>query len=197
GSFFENGVTVNTFAVSDAMGNTSSCSFSLTVVDAPLILINSIMHDVNSQGVGSILITVIGSGGYTFAWTKNGQPYSNVEDLTGLSAGVYGLVLSDSNGCTAAIPPILISNFVGQENPGLAPVIRLMPNPATDLLYLEVSNTQLESVSICDMRGAVLRDMHAEEWSRGIFVGQLPAGMYVLKARLSDGRLWVEKWMKK
>jgi hypothetical protein len=197
GSFFENGVTVNTFAVSDAMGNTSSCSFSVTVVDAPLILINSIMHDVNSQGVGSILITVIGSGGYTFAWTKNGQPYSNEEDLTGLSAGVYGLVLSDSNGCTASIPPILISNFVGQENPGLAPVIRLMPNPATDLLYLEVSNAQLESVSICDMRGAVLRDMHAEEWSRGIFVGQLPAGMYVLKARLSDGRLWVEKWMKK
>lgn len=197
GSFFENGVTVNTFVVSDAMGNTSSCSFSVTVVDAPLILINSIMHDVNSQGVGSILITVIGSGGYTFAWTKNGQPYSNEEDLTGLSAGVYGLVLSDSNGCTAAIPPILISNFVGQENPGLAPVIRLMPNPATDLLYLEVSNTQLESVSIFDMRGAVLRDMHAEEWSRGIFVGQLPAGMYVLKARLSDGRLWVEKWMKK
>lgn len=196
GSFFENGLTVNTYVVSDAQGNTSSCSFSVTVVDAPLILINSIMHDVNSQGVGAILITVIGSGGYTYSWTKDGQLYSNQEDLTGLGAGVYGLVLSDLNGCTASIPPILISNFVGQENPGLEPFCRLLPNPATDFLYIEVANALLASVSICDMQGVELKSIHAEELGRGVFIGALPSGMYVLKAQLSGGRLWVEKWIK-
>jgi hypothetical protein len=50
---------------------------------------------------GSISInTVGGTSPYSYAWTKNGSAYSTTANLTNLSPGNYGLIVTDANGCT-------------------------------------------------------------------------------------------------
>ena len=49
------------------------------------------------------------SGGtppYTFTWNPGG--FATTEDISGLSAGVYTVVINDSNGCVSPNPPIVI-----------------------------------------------------------------------------------------
>ncbi len=53
-------------------------------------------------GPGAISITVTGgSGNYTYAWTGPGSFSSTNQDLTGLAAGVYNLIVSDGT-CDAS-----------------------------------------------------------------------------------------------
>lgn len=50
---------------------------------------------------GSISInTVGGTTPYTYAWTKNGSVYATTANLTNLTPGNYGLIVTDANGCT-------------------------------------------------------------------------------------------------
>ncbi|AOC93253.1 hypothetical protein BB050_00097 [Flavobacterium anhuiense] len=62
------------------------------------------------NATGAINITTAGgTTPYTFAWKKNNADYANTEDLTGLTAAIYSLVVTDNNGCTAALNNIAIT----------------------------------------------------------------------------------------
>ncbi len=50
---------------------------------------------------GNISInTTGGTSPYSYAWTKNGSAYATTANLTNLSPGNYGLIVTDANGCT-------------------------------------------------------------------------------------------------
>lgn len=50
---------------------------------------------------GSIdLVVTGGSAPYTFAWTGPNGYFANTEDIIGVGAGTYDLIISDDNGCT-------------------------------------------------------------------------------------------------
>lgn len=50
---------------------------------------------------GSITTTTIGgTSPYSYAWTKNGSSYGTTANISNLSAGNYGLIVTDANGCT-------------------------------------------------------------------------------------------------
>jgi hypothetical protein len=84
--------------VTDAAGCTDAASFTIT---EPAVLDISETHiDVSIFGGndGSIDLTVSGgTGPYTYQWNDG----STDEDRTGLSAGVYTVMVTDANGCTA------------------------------------------------------------------------------------------------
>lgn len=49
---------------------------------------------------GLISITVFGgTSPYTYAWTKNGLPFSTVEDISNLGPGIYTVSVTDANSC--------------------------------------------------------------------------------------------------
>jgi len=55
---------------------------------------------------GSIDITVTGgTPEYTFAWTKDGDEYSDAEDIVNAGAGVYTVEVTDASGCTTSLGP--------------------------------------------------------------------------------------------
>ncbi|NNM16172.1 MAG: hypothetical protein HKO56_05890, partial [Bacteroidia bacterium] len=79
----------------------SSCTASIsTVVTEPSILnasINTINVTCNSFADGSIDLSVSGgTSPYTYSWSNN----EVTEDITGLLAGVYTVIVTDANGCT-------------------------------------------------------------------------------------------------
>ena len=50
---------------------------------------------------GAIDITATGTGPFTFDWDTDGTgDFDDTEDLTGLNAGTYNVVVKDANGCT-------------------------------------------------------------------------------------------------
>lgn len=52
--------------------------------------------------IGAISLNVAGgNGGYTFAWTKDGQPAGTSQNLTDLTAGLYTVQVTDSKGCSS------------------------------------------------------------------------------------------------
>jgi HYR domain. len=188
GAVFSEGITTIVFRASDTNGNVATCSFNIVVNWVPDILIDEIVNDVNGQGVGAISVTPVGSGGFTYAWNRNGQPFATTEDLTGLTAGAYTLTITDVNSCTSALAPIIITNSVSTYEPGQTGALRLWPNPAVAYIMLETVDMTIHAAQIFDLKGALVKTLTASDVAGEIQVGELPEGMYCLKAQLADGR---------
>src|SRR5690606_33958267 len=53
------------------------------------------------ESTGSIDLTITGgTQPYTVSWEKDGSEYSTDQDLSGLEAGIYQLILTAPGGCT-------------------------------------------------------------------------------------------------
>lgn len=197
GSVFPPGETVQVFRVTDVSGNSSTCSF--TIVAEPPVTIDLVEKnpDVNNAGVGSINVAVGGGAGLlTFAWTKDGQPFANTEDLSGLQQGTYILTVTTAAGCTATSGPIEIGNTVNTGEPGQQLSVRVFPNPVRKTMRLEMQGIQPVDIRILDMHGRLIRILEPAEWTTEIDVSTLPQGMYNLNL-LSEKGFWkVVKWIK-
>lgn len=196
GSIFNDGVAVIVYQATDASGNTATCAFSIIVNPVPDILIDNVTNDVNGQNVGAISVTPVGNGGYTYAWNKNGQTFASTEDLTGLGAGAYTLTITDVNGCTSALAPILLTNTVGTSEAGEFGTVRLWPNPAHAAIQLEIIDLEVIAAQIMDLRGGLVKTIQPAELLGEIEIQELPEGMYCLLISTSQGRILSLKFLK-
>ena len=90
----------NTFVVTDANGCTVTDVITLTEPDALVLSAQSEATLCGNGSDGSIDLTVVGGTlPFTFAWSNA----STDEDPVGLSAGVYIVLVTDDNGCTATL----------------------------------------------------------------------------------------------
>lgn len=104
------GLTAGTYVstVTDALGCVSTAT---VVITQPPVLTLSTSNQSATCGMSNGTATAsVGGGtpGYTYSW-NNGQTTSTA---TGLSAGVYSILVTDANGCTQTIP-VTISSSVG------------------------------------------------------------------------------------
>ncbi|OEK07022.1 hypothetical protein BFP71_05025 [Roseivirga misakiensis] len=94
------GVTAGNYSVviTDANGCTLNDSFTITQPSSPLTKTEAVQQiTCNGAADGIINLTVSGGAGpYTFNWSNG----STAEDLSGLTAGSYTVVITDNNGCT-------------------------------------------------------------------------------------------------
>jgi hypothetical protein len=92
------GIPAGTYTV--VVTDNSNCSVTITAsvlnqTGAFAISASNVIDDDCNQSNGSINIDVVGAGPYTYAW-DSGQ---TTQDITGLSAGTYTVVVSDGAGC--------------------------------------------------------------------------------------------------
>jgi subtilisin-like proprotein convertase family protein len=92
------GLSAGTYnvVVSDANGCTDSASFNLNNISS--INIASTVTKVTCAGGNNGAIDLVTSGGtspYTFLWSNG----ATTEDVSGLSAGIYTINITDDNGC--------------------------------------------------------------------------------------------------
>ena len=196
GSIFNDGTSVIVYQATDVSGNTATCAFTITVNGVPDILIDNVSNDVNGQNIGAISVTPVGNGGFTYAWNKNGQTFASTEDLTGLGAGAYTLTITDVNGCTSALAPILLTNTVGTSEPGELGSVRLWPNPAHVAVQLEIIDLEVITAQIMDLRGGLVKTIQPEELTGAIEIQELPEGMYCLLISTTRGRVFSLKFLK-
>ena len=197
GSAFNDGETLQFFRATDGSSNTSTCSFSVIVYPIPDMLIDGTNNDQNGQGVGNISITAIGGGGgFTYAWNRNGQFFSTDEDLTGLNAGSYTLTVTDVNGCTSALAPVIITNTVGANEPSEKGSIRLFPNPTSTSFQLDIIDLEVVAATILDTRGRIVYLLQPNEWENEVLVDHLSTGVYFLRLATENGRVLTLKFVK-
>ncbi len=147
GSVFPTGTTTQTFEYTDASGNTSTCSFDITVADE--LTFGAVLSDATCAGAcdGAVGLTI--SGGLqpvTVTWSNGG-------DGTGLCAGSYSATVSDADGCSTVLdftigeplPLELTLNFTNPVCPDdLTGTIEAVVTGGTPLYSFDWSNGSTE-----------------------------------------------------
>ncbi|MEL6837618.1 MAG: SprB repeat-containing protein, partial [Bacteroidota bacterium] len=94
------GLSAGTYTVTVTDGNNCTTVESFTITEPPVLVASldgSEDADCNGAATGSIdLMVVGGTGPYTYLWSTG----ATTQDLTGLNAGTYSVVVTDANGCT-------------------------------------------------------------------------------------------------
>lgn len=187
GAVFPIGTTTQTYSYTDDGGNVGTCTFTVTIFEPVALEVVSIADDVNSQGVGAIDITASGgTAPYTFKWTKDGAYFSDSEDVSGLSEGVYSVVVTDANGCEIVKESIVVGNTVSTKEPAWLKGVRMQPNPTgglTRVLFSQIPASTLE-ISVTDATGRILLAQISEgQYEISLDCSLLPDGMYIVRFR--------------
>lgn len=116
GTPFAEGLCAGTYTltVTDANGCVVQETFSIQGPD-PLAL--AATSAASECGVCNGSISVQASGGtadYLYLWTLNGAIFGTADSLDGLCAGLYEVVVTDANGCVAALA-VPLSDIEGEE----------------------------------------------------------------------------------
>ncbi|NOQ72760.1 MAG: T9SS type A sorting domain-containing protein [Crocinitomix sp.] len=174
---------VGTYTYTSTSDSDDDCGFSIdiTVYDALEITYTTVAEDAGSDGAINVTVTG-GNPAYVFDWDNDGTgDFDDTEDLTGLIAGDYVVVVMCDAGCTAT-ETVVLGNLAGiEEVNGLQVVV--YPNPATGFVTISLDGTfnyQLSTIN----GDLVLKGngFNAEE----IALDELAKGMYMLNIFAGD-----------
>jgi SprB repeat/HYR domain/Secretion system C-terminal sorting domain len=77
-----------------------------------------------------------------------------------------------------------------------APVLRLRPNPANAVLYVDLTDFKVLNARIFNVLGGYVRTLGCDELQTGIDVSGLPGGAYYLSVTTTSGQIIVKQWIK-
>ena len=175
---------VYSVTVSDA--NNCIIIGSVTISEASAITITAVISDVSAAGGTDGALNPNISGGnpaYNFNWSNG----ATTEVISGLSAGVYSLTVTDANACTATQIFTVSDGPVGIIQTGNFALVNLYPNPSDNHAVLDCSLNAVSNVEIriVDALGRILisekmesvsllhYEINCENWPAAVYVVQL------------------------
>jgi hypothetical protein len=176
------GLSQGNYTITVIDGDTCT-SYIFVSVDGPnqMTTGSGLGHE-TSPGNGSINLTVFGgSSPFTFAWTGPNGFSSTNEDLTGLVAGVYTVIVTDANGCTVT-STYTLNSVIGVEELNEIP-FNLYPNPSTGKFNVMVLNDNASSylVEVLDLDGRVVYQGQISGAAQEIDLSDKANGSYILR----------------
>lgn len=161
---------------------------------ARLMAVYEMHEDADAAGhaAGSIDLSVSGGAApYTYLWSTGAV----TEDLTGLPAGTYSVLINDSNGDQKRL------NIVIPKDGATRQMATLYPNPVSDILNIRING----SIDSETMYLIIYDKLGKRRWQKKVAVtnhgntqvnvGWLPAGHYLLTIQMS--RATISKWFMK
>ncbi len=185
-------ISAGTYAVTitDAAGCEITTEATVTQPTAITVTVTQILNEQGDSGNGAIVIdSEGGTPGYTYAWTGPDNFTSEEEDLVNLSAGEYVLTVTDANGCTMTTETITVENITSTEEPIWAREVRIFPNPATEVLTVEMPTLLNNAVrfSFVNVTGqTVLTQVQQSNSLTRLDISDLATGLYLLKMQTED-----------
>lgn len=184
GMFYPSTVGVGTYTISYEYTNSYGCETTatalLTVNPLPTVIFNSIYpNPVNTNTSAFQLNTGIPLGGiYSGPGVVNGWFYPSVAGV-GIHTITYTYIDSMSCVNTAMQTLTVSSGSLGIEDEESSQPIRIYPNPAIDILNVEMEEIP-DLVEIFDMTGNVLYKEKVNSSEFGLDVSSFPKGIYLL-----------------
>ncbi len=177
--------------VTDAVGCQVAATVEVTQPD-PVEVTGDVTDETNDDMNGAIDITPTGgtNSGYTFEWTKDGDPYANTEDLENLSQGEYCVTIIDENNCTTE-ECFTVTMIVNTTNPELEQLISIQPNPTSGLVNVNFKLNSSRNVQIqwFDYIGRMLIDRAPEAVTERSFtfdLSDLASGVYLVRVTVDE-----------
>jgi hypothetical protein len=127
------------------------------------------------------------NGDYTsYSWLKNGQviPSTNFPSVSISEDGSYQVITVNEHGCTDTSEVFVVEDVHINELSRLANAIRIFPNPAQELVYIQ--SPVAVNVQITTIEGRVLMPANA---AKSISLQSLSPGMYLVRITTPDGKL--------
>jgi hypothetical protein len=173
------------FWVVDDNGCAMTASASIDEPTELTITVDTVIDENDSDGTGSIDITIAGgTGSYDVSWT--GGATSSDEDLDNLSAGSYNVTVTDENGCETTVTAIIVDNIVGINEHVNTISFTVSPNPSNGAYLMNISGLNGEKVSytITDLRGRTVASKQLNvltgNFVQTIDITSVENGMYLL-----------------
>ena len=167
--------------VTDQNGCFDYTSFEITE-PLPLILSTNIIPDLGNND-GAINLNIMGgTPNYSFQWSNG----STSEDLTGLNAGVYDLLVTDFNGCTITISAEVLYEGTANNPSSLNDIsLSIYPNPTTGDVKISW-NGDVSKLTVTEQSGRVVMNRSAQN-GEIVEMLNLDAGLYILTIQSSNG----------
>lgn len=170
--------------LTDSNGCRKTIPFNITqpALIRPVISVKPASCGTCLDGRDSVTVTG-GKGTLTYSWSPG---TCTSPACSGLAAGTYTCCVTDSAGCNACQTVTLgVTGIVEHE----APVMFIYPNPAGQLLNIEVP-AQLETgtLSLYDAVGSLVREIKSFK-SASLDVSGLVPGTYILRLDYAGGSM--------
>lgn len=198
----------STGATTPSIENLSAGAYSLTVTDEagcqetesffitePTVLFTnvvSIQPETGNDKNGSIDVSVTGgTEPYTYKWLNAaGEVISTEQDVTGLSAGTYTLIVTDANGCEAT-HVFTVQSVTSVLSRQLESSINLYPNPTSGFvtMALEDISTPEVDITVFDMNGKMAARFPHRDMATGKLTFDLSAqasGVYLVRVVIEN-----------
>lgn len=132
-----------------------------------------------------------GSGNYIYAWSNG----SSSEDLTGLSAGNYSVVVQDLTlGCVDSLTFVLGINGKDNFAENISDIL-LYPNPSYGGFSIK-SLGQIASVRIYDISGKQVWGEESVYSAHYTYTRDIASGMYLIQVITVSGTVKFYRWIK-
>ena len=161
-----------------------------SVVTDPIAASSTIQDDTGTGNGAIDLMVTGGSPPYEFLWDLN-PGVATTEDIENLTAGEYGVTITDANGCEfEQIFTVELNTAI--QNIDVSNSINLFPNPTSDKLTISFDNQVNENVHIqlfdvvgrklMDLSNTILFDNNQYQLSLKAY----PSGVYLLKIKTKE-----------
>ena len=175
-------LTAGTYAVeiTDANGCITSGSYDITEPTA--IDLNPTTTADLGNNDGSIDLNITGgTPGYTFEWSNG----ATTEDLSDLSAGIYTVIVTDMNGCTAEISTEVLNESNANTSTLQDIALNVYPNPSYGNVKISWKGSGMK-LSVIEQSGRVVMNRSIQNYQT-IMLTDLEAGMYMVTIKSTNG----------
>jgi hypothetical protein len=146
----------------------------------------TIINDVYNQNQGAITIQLEDApDDISFLWSS-GQTTQNIAEL---APGAYSCTVTDANGCSKVFGPFNVSNTSGTNDAKYVNNFSVYPNPASNIVNLEVDLVKQESVTVgiyTDLGVLISTKKYNGNISDKIYMNDFASGFYFICVKGAD-----------
>ena len=167
---------------------------TVPVVEYALPTTSSTSTDEMLGSDGTIDLTITGTANpFIIDWDNDGTgDNDDTEDLSGLTAGTYIVVVTDTNGCMTT-ETVIVGSQVGLDEFTTQTGLNIFPNPNNGIFSVEMTNMPEATVTmqIVNAAGQVITSNTFNSNTMDVNIQEFGAGIYTMV--LTDGTLRTAK----